>query len=50
MPDILNMVRENSIYIAQLKDEQNFGQSAMFSACVIKDSDAALAMAIMLHE
>jgi len=50
VPDILNMVRENSIDIAHLKDEQNFGQSAMFSASVVKDSEAAFAMAIALHE
>lgn len=48
VPDIVNTIRDNCIDVSQLKDEQNFQQSAMFSACVIKDSAQSLAMAKML--
>jgi hypothetical protein len=45
---VVNTIRDNCIDVSQLKEEQNFKQSAMFSACVIKDSDQSLAMCKML--
>lgn len=47
---MVNTIRDNSIDVSQLKEEQNFKQSAMFSACVIKDSDQSLAMCKMLFD
>lgn len=48
--DIVNMIRENCVDVSLLKDEQNFQQTAMFSACVIKDAESSLAMAKALFD
>lgn len=44
------MIRDNCIDVSLLRDEQNFQQSAMFSACVIKDAAQSLAMAKALSD
>jgi hypothetical protein len=36
--EIVSNIRDNCVDVSLLKDEQNFQQSAMFSACVIKDA------------
>lgn len=50
MTEIVNMIRDNCIDVSLLRDEQNFQQSAMFSACVIKDAAQSLAMAKALSD
>ena len=47
---LIRCLRFNCIDISQLKDTENLNQTAMFSACVIKDPVQSLAMVKALAE
>lgn len=48
--EIIAQIKESCVDVSLLKDEQNFQQTAMFSACVIKDAAQSLAMAKALSD
>ena len=48
--EVMNMVREHGIDVANLYDEGAFKQTPLFSACVIKDSASSIKMAKLLNE
>lgn len=48
--EIVAQIKDSCVDVSLLKDEQNFDQTAMFSACVIKDEAQSLAMCKSLCE
>lgn len=50
LEEVIAMIREHGIDVANLYDEGAFKQTPLFSACVIKDSETSLSMAKLLCE
>jgi len=48
--EVVTMIGEHGIDVANLYDEAAFKQSPLFSACVIKDSKSSLRMSEVLIE